>query len=669
MLAGRYQIGQRLGSGGMGDVYDALQLDLGRRVAIKVLRKRTDATALGRFEREARAAAALGHPHIVMVTDFGQPPDGPPFLVMERLVGLSLGEALRRYGPVPPERAAGIGVQMLAALDAAHERGIVHRDIKPDNVFLCEVATGGDFVKLLDFGIAKLTDDGAEGPKTVAGALVGTIAYMAPEQAAGGAIDARTDVYAVAACLYRAMTGRHAVEVTGNRAADLYAIAHQPPVPIELLSRDIDPRFAAAIRRGLEKDPEDRFQSAREMADTIRASLGEVPAAAPIPNHVRAQPTSDPSESTAGSDRDASHRTMSTLGAVPHVMVDASAPIAAPHAGGEPKPTPSAAPPAGGPPRPGRGATALMPMVSAPEAPRAPEPPLTGAPSVETTMVSGGEPSPRAPSANALAGMPYHAPSSGMTPQPVHAPRAESPSRMPIVLAGLGAIVLLGVIAAVAIVSVLQRSDADADARMTRKKSRGGSGGAERVEGDPGGPSTIPSLVATTDPLSEHGLTMPRSFDAGMFDDIYPEKPRTDPRTPRGEPSARPSAAPTATASAPPGRPRFKLHASMFRVHEYFELAKVERVVGAMLPALTRCYDKHYPDNRELEKVLVRFDGKTGELEAVDSTMHIGRKYIDYGDLTLCVYGTVQRAHWGRAKVDGSSRFVSVEFVLRAERH
>jgi hypothetical protein len=160
VLGGRYRIVRLLGAGGMGSVYEAVQVDLGRRVAVKVLHSTEDPTYLERFRREALAAAGLGQPNIVMVTDFQSPPGEPPFLVMELLTGESLAHAIARAGTLPPARVVTIAAQVLAALEAAHAKNIIHRDIKPDNVFLTQTPAAVDFVKLLDFGIAKLETPG-----------------------------------------------------------------------------------------------------------------------------------------------------------------------------------------------------------------------------------------------------------------------------------------------------------------------------------------------------------------------------------------------------------------------------------------------------------------------------------------------------------------------------
>ncbi|MBK6459668.1 MAG: protein kinase [Myxococcales bacterium] len=265
--AGAYRVGALLGQGAMGAVYEGVQEALGRTVAIKVLhaaRGQLREDQFTRFQREARAAAALGHPNIIQITDFQWQPGEPPFLVMERLVGQSLGDAIQR-GRLRPQRVAFIASQVLAALGAAHAAGIVHRDIKPDNVFLTVMSMVNDIVKVLDFGVAKLLD---EAPLTMAGAMVGSPAYMPPEQALGGAIDARADLYAVGATMYHALSGRLPIEATD--ASDFLARLDQPITPLEQLVPDLDPGLTQLVGRAMAKRPEARFASAEEMRAALR---------------------------------------------------------------------------------------------------------------------------------------------------------------------------------------------------------------------------------------------------------------------------------------------------------------------------------------------------------------------------------------------------------------
>ncbi len=269
LLGGAYRVGALLGQGSMGAVYEAVDERLGRPVALKVLRAdvRLAPEDIARFEREARAAAALGHPNIVQVTDFRSLPDEPPFLVMERLVGESLGAMIARCRALEPGQACFFATQMLDALGAAHRAGIVHRDVKPDNVFLTAVGGGVFLVKLVDFGLAKLL---REAPITALGTLMGTPAYMAPEQALGGPVDARADLYSVAATLYHALSGRLPIDESAALIDILTCILERPPPSLRSLVPGLDPRLSDVIERAMAKDRGQRFPS----ADAFREALG-----------------------------------------------------------------------------------------------------------------------------------------------------------------------------------------------------------------------------------------------------------------------------------------------------------------------------------------------------------------------------------------------------------
>jgi serine/threonine-protein kinase len=260
-----------LGKGGMGAVYEAVQEGLGRTVALKVLDPSlaTHPDQLERFRREATSAAALGHSNIVAVTDFGAPSgDEPPYLVMELLSGESLGSLLDREAVLAPERTAFIASQMLSALGAAHAAGIIHRDIKPDNVFLTSTSAFHDLVKVLDFGIAKLGSEQGASRLTGTGTMLGTPAYMAPEQARGATVDHRADLYAVGATMYQALSGRLPHDAPSFPAM-LFAIVEQDPQPLARLRPDLPPGLVAIVDRAMAKKPENRFPS----AEAMRAAL------------------------------------------------------------------------------------------------------------------------------------------------------------------------------------------------------------------------------------------------------------------------------------------------------------------------------------------------------------------------------------------------------------
>jgi serine/threonine protein kinase len=273
VLGGRYRVFRAIGEGGMGAVYAALQLDLQRRVAIKILHgaERLSQESVRRFRQEALAAAELGHPNIVQVTDFQANAGEPPFLVMEMLEGESLQTLLQREPILAPERAAFIAAQVLAALAAAHAARIVHRDIKPGNVFLSRTPAMGDLVKVLDFGIAKVLRDVDEAPRSVAGSVVGTPAYMAPEQARGSEVDARADLYSVGACLFEMLVGRR--PFGDGDTGDALATSTNAAPRVGSLAPGVDARLAAAVDRALAKDPAARPQSALEMLRGVSPSV------------------------------------------------------------------------------------------------------------------------------------------------------------------------------------------------------------------------------------------------------------------------------------------------------------------------------------------------------------------------------------------------------------
>ncbi len=285
LLGGRYRIKRMLGKGGMGAVYEAMQEGLGRTVAVKILDPSLAAhpDQLERFRREATSAAALGHSNIVAVTDFGAPTTTePPFLVMELLSGESLGALLDRESVLSPERVAFVASQVLSALGAAHAAGIVHRDIKPDNVFLTSTSAFHDLVKVLDFGIAKLAVEQGGGRLTGTGAMLGTPAYMAPEQARGGTVDHRSDIYAVGATMYQALSGRLPHDAPSFPAM-LFAIVEQAPEPLSRLRPDLPPGLVAVVDRAMAKSPEARFPSTEAMRAALAPFLpGAAGVTAPV---------------------------------------------------------------------------------------------------------------------------------------------------------------------------------------------------------------------------------------------------------------------------------------------------------------------------------------------------------------------------------------------------
>ncbi len=263
---GRYRIIDRLGQGGMGIVYRALDERLEREVAIKVLRPEVlgAAAARQRFRQEARALSRLNHPGIATLFDFDAQ-DGIDFLVLEFVPGETLG-SLIEHGPLPEARARVIGLGVAEALEAAHELDVVHRDLKPGNVMI----TPRGRVKVLDFGLARVSqgEAGASWTQSASGTLVGTLPYMAPEQVADGPIDARTDLYALGAVLYEMIAGAPAVSAD-SPAGLVYRIAHESPRPLAELKPGVSPEMSQLVTRCLDKDPEHRFASATALARAL----------------------------------------------------------------------------------------------------------------------------------------------------------------------------------------------------------------------------------------------------------------------------------------------------------------------------------------------------------------------------------------------------------------
>ncbi|ATB42852.1 hypothetical protein CYFUS_008331 [Cystobacter fuscus] len=300
VLEGRYRLLSPLGAGGMGVVYLAEHLGLRKSVAVKLLRGELsrDPVFTRRFEQEAIAASQIGHEHIVNVTDLGRTPSGELFYVMELLEGESLGALLLREHFLPLWRAVPILTQVCWALEAAHARGIVHRDVKPQNVMLLRRQGQADFVKVVDFGISKVMQGQTGSGLTEAGAILGTANYMAPEQAAGGTVDARADVYSLGVLTYEVCTGSLPFRGDNTFATMLQHLeATAEPPGRRRPDLGLPPELDALVLSALAKDP-----AARPTLETFRAGLealapGRVPlqlTPAMATGHVSALPSAAP---------------------------------------------------------------------------------------------------------------------------------------------------------------------------------------------------------------------------------------------------------------------------------------------------------------------------------------------------------------------------------------
>jgi serine/threonine-protein kinase len=272
VIAGRYRLVGILGTGAMGTVYRAEHVELGTPLAIKVLRKHLGRIkeADARFRREAFVGARIVHPNCVEALDFGTAEDGSFYLAMELLQGESLGDLLDREKTLPWRRALHIVRHVLRGLDHAHRESVVHRDIKPDNIFVGRQDDDPDFAKILDFGIAKLVGDAGQAAITAAGITIGTPRYLSPEQATGGKLDGRSDLYSTSVLLYEMLAGRTPFDhpeplkiLTAHASAPVPALADVAP------TIEVPPAVEQLVRDGLAKRPDDRIGSAAEYVSRI----------------------------------------------------------------------------------------------------------------------------------------------------------------------------------------------------------------------------------------------------------------------------------------------------------------------------------------------------------------------------------------------------------------
>jgi serine/threonine-protein kinase len=287
-----YKLVRRIGVGGMGTVYEAAHEELGRRCAIKVLKDEyaTNPKIVRRFFNEARAVAKIHHENIIDVYDFGQTPDGRYYFIMELLEGISLQSELARVGKLELKRACFIAGQVARALAASHTAGIVHRDLKPANLILIRRATIDDFVKVLDFGVAKLIQkSGTEDTET--GLIIGTTRYMSPEQCRGGKeVDHRADIYALSLLFYHMLAGRLPFEADNSGDMVVHHLTSTPPL-LSTFVPGVPTEIEALLARGLAKDPNDRVQRMDDFADAL-VPYGAPPRPPDVPLREPAVPSS-----------------------------------------------------------------------------------------------------------------------------------------------------------------------------------------------------------------------------------------------------------------------------------------------------------------------------------------------------------------------------------------
>ena len=278
-LAGQFRILEKIGSGGMGAVYKAEQPEMRRFVAVKILHPRylSRPDLVSRFRREARAMSHLSHPNTARVFLYGQLDDGACYFVMEYLAGRNLAQTVRAEGPMDVTRAVNIMVQVCGALEEAHKQGIVHRDLKPENVFLTTQGGISDYPKVLDFGLAKVTEREMRPGSlilTQEGMVFGTPEFMSPEQARGEKLDGRSDIYSLGIIMYELLTGK--LPFDANQPMEfIQKHIKEPPVPLakRAPNRDWPAGLWEALEKSLAKQPSQRFGTANELAAALRAVL------------------------------------------------------------------------------------------------------------------------------------------------------------------------------------------------------------------------------------------------------------------------------------------------------------------------------------------------------------------------------------------------------------
>ncbi len=277
VIGGKFPIVGMLGEGGFGAVYRAVQEPVGRQVALKVIRggDAADPEIRARFFREAKVVASLSHPAVVTLHDYGEEPDGLLYIAFELVAGRPLSEIVRSGGPMQPARAVSLVTQILSALTEAHNLGLLHRDLKPDNLMVTQGSLGEEKVRLLDFGLSKrfAAAENGDSVATRQGIIMGTPRYMSPEQASGQSVDGRSDLYAMGVLLYELLSGRPPFVHTSP--LDLLMAHIGEPVPPLSASLNLPPALTQVVMKSLGKRPDQRFQTAADFSRELRAAVGE----------------------------------------------------------------------------------------------------------------------------------------------------------------------------------------------------------------------------------------------------------------------------------------------------------------------------------------------------------------------------------------------------------
>ena len=297
ILNGQFQILQKIGSGGMGSVYKALQPAMNRMVAVKILHPKlaNRKDLVSRFRREARAMSHLTHPNTVKVYLYGELEDGSLYIVMEYLEGKNLNQTVRAEGPMPLERGLPILIQASLALEEAHHAGIIHRDLKPENIFICQQGGMKDYAKVLDFGLAKVTEREMRPGSVILtqeGMVFGTPEFMSPEQAQGKPLTPASDIYSLAIILYEVLTGKLPFDAKNPMEFIQLHVTTQPrPINERVPGRTFPPLLWTVMSKALAKRTEDRYQSGGELAHALQAVLSGANEVPPNPNAPARPPT------------------------------------------------------------------------------------------------------------------------------------------------------------------------------------------------------------------------------------------------------------------------------------------------------------------------------------------------------------------------------------------